>query len=116
MTSTPDSRIEKLPRWAQQHISRLEQDLQTYQERASVAEGHGPQAASRVVVDPYSSTPLRLREESMVRFEFGEHVYLDVSLVPDGHQGPWVRLHTSDYLHIQPQSSNSAHVRPAGRQ
>jgi hypothetical protein len=111
-----DPRLAKLPRWARQHIETLEANLQHFTERAAVAEGHGPQQDSPVVVDPYSGAPLRLLPDSTVRFEFGEHTYLDVSLIGLGSRsGPWVRLHSSDSLHIQPQATNSAHVRPEER-
>lgn len=105
-----DSRVEKLPKWAQDHIAVLRMRLGEARNDADLARSRGPEDTD-TVADPYAQSPVYLPAGARVVFKLSEgrditaHVmrgrgeaYLDVTA--SGWRGG------SDRLFVSPQASN----------
>ena len=95
-----DERRDRLPKWAQRELGRLERDLADVQERLAA----GP-ADSVVFADPYDDAPRPLGDAA-VRFHFGRHRVV-VRVEEDG-----LEINGSRML-IEPRAANAIVIRGA---
>lgn len=100
--SLKDARYERLPKWAQQEIVRLERDLAYAKARLADDPGN-----SRVFADPYSDPPRPLGYDTAIDFRFGEAWSERITVRID--RGG-LKLHGGSTLLITPDASNVIHV------
>jgi len=95
-------KFDKLPKWAQREIERLQRDL----EHAKARLATGPED-SRVFADPYNDTPRPLGHDTTIDFRFSDswHDRLTVRI-----EGNGVRLMGGSRLVITPEASNVVHI------
>ena len=98
--------VTKLPKWAQQEISRLERDL-AYA-RAKLAAG--PED-SNTFAEPYGAAPRPLGTGTLIRFQLGDPEdwggYIDAHI-----EGDRLVVHSGHSLSVKPWASNVIHVKP----
>lgn len=110
-TATQD-RIEKLPKWAQDEISRLRRDLEYVQTALHHATGEAPED-SRLILHPYSDLKRIPIEDSTVlhaQFAPGHEQFLQVRIEDDRRHGPGLLIHSGRGLSVRPRSSNVVFV------
>jgi len=97
--------INKLPKWAQQKIERLENDLAYAKERLTA----GPEN-SNTFADPYGD-PRPLGEGTAIEFHLGgaddRHKRIRVRITERG----WLDINGGDMLIVRPNASNSIEVK-----
>lgn len=111
--------IEKLPKWAQNEITRLTNALDYEQRRRKAAEVAGLETVlatgADVWLNPYEPvpTPVTKAGES-VRFSLdgnpNGHRWLDVRLGSWRGEKTHIEFHASSGIRIEPRASNSAYV------
>lgn len=118
------AKIEKLPKWAQEHIALLHQRLNESRKAEEAATARAVGGTYGADTDTFfydysahgSHRPLPRR--ASVRFVFPASParagdlrnYVDAALDYEGPDGPWLRLMASDTLIVMPQSGNVAKV------
>jgi len=112
-------RIDKLPQWAQSHILRLVQQLETAEEALRNTKTLGNRDTNvGIVVNPYGDYPLLLPKDATVRFwiEKGD-LALDVDMRNNMFSPARPTLHISGYGHratssivVYPSASNTAYI------
>jgi hypothetical protein len=106
VTSSPakptNDKIGRLPVWAQNHIAILEMRAREAEAEAKRLTDNEP---TRVIVDAYVDAPRYLRENSHVRFTFGERRYIDVNLDRDRN---CVTIRADFALALRPMGGNTA--------
>lgn len=100
--SLRDARFERLPKWAQQEIERLERDLAYAKER--LAEGD---SESRVFADPYADPPRPLGYDTAVEFRFGDHWSDKIHIRIDG---DGLKVMGGSRLSITPEAANVVRI------
>lgn len=104
--------INKLPKWAQQIIERLERKVNELKRELDVRTKQQP--VSHIEIDPTWQTeyPHYIRDEARIRFTLSAdgHDYVEVSLQKDEH-GPVVYLYGSRCIQLMPRSGNTAYLR-----
>ena len=99
------SRLEKLPKWAQDEISRLERDLAYWQERASI----GPDE-SNTFAHPYSEFPTPLGMDAQIEFRSrGPGPGKKLRVMLDSHGD--LDVNGDDSIMIFPYSGNGVKIR-----
>jgi hypothetical protein len=96
--------LSKLPKWAQQEISRLRANEKHLRRRIEA----GPED-SNVFAEPYSDSPTPLGKDTTIEFRFGDgwHQKFKVDLV-----GEYLEIYGGNTLQVEPQASNVVRIRP----
>ena len=102
----PEARgdVEKLPKWAQQHIRVLQMSLREARERLA----EGP-ADSNVIADPYGEPPVPLAKDTAIRFILSptnarsDHITVR-------HDGDGLQIMGGDRIGVHPRSSNVVNI------
>lgn len=93
-----DDRRQRLPKWAQQELQRLERDLAYAKARLA----QGPED-SRVIADPYSDPPRPLGSDTSIDFRFGDGWSDRINVrIDDG----GIRVMGGSRLVVTPEASN----------
>lgn len=103
---TTNERIEKLPKWAQKTISKLEADKAAAEERARIICGKNPDARIFSGLRELDSIPL---PDRLIRFEIDDRHRFDV-IFKDDYLEVRCAGHWLQDLAIIPSSSNCAHI------
>lgn len=100
-------RFERLPKWAQQEIERLQRSVEWWQQQASV----GPED-STVFAEPHSDAPRPLGTDPVVRFQnpLDPQSMLDVMRMKPGSAVLEIRSNQGA-IEVSPQSGNVIRVR-----
>lgn len=108
MTPSDERKFERLPKWAQQEIRRLEADLKYYKEKMMA----GPE--SNTFADPYSGAPRPLGTDPTILFVLGEDRREELRCrIDTDHKGrAWLEVNGGDSLIVQPQAGNAVRLRP----
>ena len=93
----------KLPKWAQQELQRLEQDLAHAEEKLAA----GPED-SNTFADPYADAARPLGRDTTVEFRFGPETSEKIQVRIDGDK---LYVYGGDSLAIAPRSSNAIYVK-----
>jgi len=96
--------VNKLPKWAQREINRLEQDLAS----AYATIATGPED-SKIIANPNSAAPTPLGTTALIQFSLGESWGEKVEIYLDGDH---VVVRGGDGLTIQPWAGNVIRLRP----
>lgn len=109
--SDDDYRIEKLPKWAQNRIRRLEEDVENLLlERGRVQSG---QTDTRVIDHVHGH--INLPPRSQIRFElpwegWEQEALVDVRIEHDHNKRPFLEVRAGRFLRIHPLSANTIHL------
>ena len=100
--------ISKLPKWAQRHIETLEMRLRETRKRI---ETEYDVDKSLVLLDPYDTPPIALRDHSLLEFyPHGRsarlYEYVQVRIEQNS-ESPLLSIRTGGHLAILPNASNS---------
>jgi hypothetical protein len=112
-------RIEKLPQWAQLHILRLVQQLETAEEALRNTQTLGDTHTKKgIVLNPYRDYPLLLPKDATVRFWIEPDVFaLDVDMRANLYSPGIPALHVTGYgqrasssVVVYPSASNTVFI------
>ena len=97
-------RMDRLPKWAREEISRLNRDIEHLLGKLRERD----QGAGRIVVDAYSDEAFRVSETAVIKFEIGDNTRDSITVRM---RNDALHINGSDCFAVLPMSSNDVEIK-----
>ena len=102
-----EEKIKKLPKWAQQWITKLERDNKWLQDKMDSMVGDDP--STDIVIDGFLEDETPLPKGSIIKFKFND-TFIRIRKQIDAKDMAYLELSGEEDIYVKPEVSNSIRV------